>query len=601
MPDNQGKQGAQLCAWPMTTQAKWVRVPRQVRAPSVHLWDQNEMARQATRDTLMSRHRPHRERKRAEHVHRGGNGEQEETLATTLRDLLSRQQEIGASCEALDIDVDSSPFTQARWAPQRRVVAFSDIHGDFQVLVQTLRDCAQVVSIDPRTGRCLWTGGDTFIVIVGDMVDRFRAGLTVLDPETRLGDGEGLHDEMCILLLLNDLSVQALKQGGRIIKCLGNHEVMNLRGQFTSVTPRLRENGRRAREWHKDDSGRLGEMRRATWDCGAYAVVQIGQWVFCHGGITSAMTNQIKRAQKQSADVERKHKSLALVDFVHQAITRKYDVRHGSDEKRSSRRMEQAPLTRHVYESGRLGPSILWNARASSEEYLDDETCDDILRDLATLGAQEIDQGGSAASLDTIILSSAGADTDAETRAGDHAGHDGSSSNSSTSEPQAAVYPQPRRDSALMAPTFLVVGHSQQRERHPAYYGWAPMAAPAADDACRAVYVFDPDAAARWTATRRAQPTRTDPIAINGVCAGDAKSNGIPRVWRVDAATSRSFSRGHKNARQEYPHAQALEILFDSKSQQYLRPRLLVSTRPRSTAFVRRHAHHRHGGRTHPR
>jgi hypothetical protein len=479
--------------------------------------------------------------------------EEDESFLSTIRDLLSRAAEINETCEAIDIDTESSPFSQARWKPQRRVVAFSDIHGDFQVLVQTLRDCAQVIDVDAKTGKCTWIGRDTFVVIVGDMVDRFRPGLTVLDPETGLGDGEGLHDETNILLLLNDLAAQALAAGGRVIKCLGNHEVMNMSGQFGSVTPRLLENGRRLREWAKDDQGRLGHMRQATWDCGAYTVVQIGPWVFCHGGITKAITDYVRQEQRRSHEVEAKHRQLPLIDFIHQAITRQFDAKNDG-----SRRVQQSPLTRKVYESGRMGPSILWNARASERDWLDEETCKDILNDLSTLGDN------------------------------------------------ATV----KKEGPLMAPQFLVVGHSQQKERDAGEFGWAQVRRVDGrqEESQRNVYVFDAKAtysasvAAAKRATRelhqRAGARQKDKVAINGVC-GDASTGGIPRVWRVDAAISRSFSRGHKSDDVEYPHAQALEILFDESTQKYLAPRLLVSTRARSTEFVRQHAHHRHHGYGH--
>jgi hypothetical protein len=124
-------------------------------------------------------------------------------------------------------------------------------------------------------------------------------------------------------------------------------------------------------------------------------------------------------------------------------------------------------------------------------------------------------------------------------------------------------------------------------------------------DAERNVYVFDARAttslslAAAKRATRGlGQAARRDKVAINGVC-GDASTGGIPRIWRVDAGISRSFSRGQTSSKVEYPPAQALEILFDESTQRYLAPRLLVSTRPRSTEFVRQHAHHRYHGHEH--
>lgn len=64
----------------------------------------------------------------------------------------------------------------------------------------------------------VWTGGPTVLVQVGDILDR----------------GE---DEIAILSLLSSLNMQAKSQGGAVFQVNGNHETMNVEGDFRYVYP----------------------------------------------------------------------------------------------------------------------------------------------------------------------------------------------------------------------------------------------------------------------------------------------------------------------------------------------------------------------------
>jgi hypothetical protein len=93
-----------------------------------------------------------------------------------------------------------------------RIVAVGDLHGDFAVW----RDIAQAAGILDSAGH--WTGGQTTLVQVGDVVDRGPDSLKII------------HDLM-------RLQKEAPKQGGRVIALVGNHEAMNLTGDLRYTTP----------------------------------------------------------------------------------------------------------------------------------------------------------------------------------------------------------------------------------------------------------------------------------------------------------------------------------------------------------------------------
>jgi len=91
-----------------------------------------------------------------------------------------------------------------------RVVAISDIHGAYGAMVRTLQN-ADVISDDLS-----WSGGETHLVIVGDILDR--------GPDSR--------DAMDLLMRIEG---EALAAGGRVHVLIGNHEAMNLYGDLRYV------------------------------------------------------------------------------------------------------------------------------------------------------------------------------------------------------------------------------------------------------------------------------------------------------------------------------------------------------------------------------
>lgn len=91
-----------------------------------------------------------------------------------------------------------------------RVVAIADIHGAYEPMVATLRNAG--VIDDERN----WSGGESHLVIVGDILDR----------------GSDSRDAMDLLMQLED---QADAAGGKVHVLIGNHEAMNLVGDLRYV------------------------------------------------------------------------------------------------------------------------------------------------------------------------------------------------------------------------------------------------------------------------------------------------------------------------------------------------------------------------------
>jgi hypothetical protein len=100
---------------------------------------------------------------------------------------------------------------QNRWTGVSRVVAMSDPHGAYDAMVRTLTNAGIV------DDKLAWSGGDTHLVITGDLVDRGADSRQIMDLVMRL-EGE------------------APASGGMVHLTLGNHEVMNLVGDLRYVS-----------------------------------------------------------------------------------------------------------------------------------------------------------------------------------------------------------------------------------------------------------------------------------------------------------------------------------------------------------------------------
>ncbi len=92
-----------------------------------------------------------------------------------------------------------------------RVVALADIHGAYDAMTETLKK-ASVLDADLK-----WSGGETNLVIVGDILDR----------------GPGSRAVMELLMRLED---EAEAAGGRVHVIFGNHESMIMTGDLRYVS-----------------------------------------------------------------------------------------------------------------------------------------------------------------------------------------------------------------------------------------------------------------------------------------------------------------------------------------------------------------------------
>jgi hypothetical protein len=183
-------------------------------------------------------------------------------------------------------------LTFSACAPQKRIVAFGDVHGDLEVTRSALR-LAGAIDSDDR-----WIGGELIVVQTGDQLDRG-------------------NDEQAILDLFEKLRVEAAAAGGAYYALLGNHELMNVRGDLRYVTEGGFADFEDAVKYEVDDPRLEGfephqrARMAALLPGGPYArllaqrnvILVLGDNVFVHGGVLpSHVAYGIDRINSEAKD-----------------------------------------------------------------------------------------------------------------------------------------------------------------------------------------------------------------------------------------------------------------------------------------------------------
>jgi hypothetical protein len=218
---------------------------------------------------------------------------------------------------------------------QRRIIVIGDLHGDLNASIECLilAKCIEPIKLPENKtvdnmntffNKLEWIGGDTFIVQLGDQIDRVRPQNW---DENEITNDTAYKDEgstLEIFYLFYYLDELAKKQNGRVISIIGNHEIMNTEGDFRYVSLKefkcfkdhlasiyqpnskfpyhsrtLKNNNSKLNKIHtkkRNESRPPNGYRERLYAFSPtglcanmiadnnYILLQIGNWLFCHGG-----------------------------------------------------------------------------------------------------------------------------------------------------------------------------------------------------------------------------------------------------------------------------------------------------------------------------
>ena len=149
------------------------------------------------------------------------------------------------------------------------IYVMGDLHGDFNILIECLQ---KIYLIDEHYN---WIGERSHFIQLGDIFDRKRG-------DERENDKLHELDEYKILIFLNNLDTDAKKYGGKVHIIIGNHELMNMMGNFNYVHSRhLKSINSNLRKKLFMPGGYIANLIA----CHCYGILKINNWVFCHAGL----------------------------------------------------------------------------------------------------------------------------------------------------------------------------------------------------------------------------------------------------------------------------------------------------------------------------
>lgn len=192
----------------------------------------------------------------------------------------------------------------------KKLIAIGDVHGDLAVTLTALR-LAEVIPQDIypyNVNKIRWTGGSTWVIQLGDQIDRCRPDSwkkNCIEDFSDVVDDEGSN--MLIVKIFQQLDVEARKEGGRVLGVLGNHELMNIDKDYRYVSPaeflEFVPQNERGQKKYTDDGYPYGYYHRLkAFERGgniakhyAYqkkSVMLIGKNLFVHGGISHDLASK---------------------------------------------------------------------------------------------------------------------------------------------------------------------------------------------------------------------------------------------------------------------------------------------------------------------
>ena len=216
-----------------------------------------------------------------------------------------KKKSLKRNCYNVSDIIQNYDIDRCMYPKVSKLVAIGDIHGDLSVAIKALKLAGVIDNSIQDTTRNInnikWVGGDTYVVQLGDQIDRVRP-MNLCNNLCREDDSELVKDEgsdLKIISLFEKLHKEAKMQGGALFSIFGNHELMNVDSDFRYVSPReFHEFGNYFNGEYEENSkypfgykerteafkpGGLLSKRLALT---RYSVLQVGSWIFVHGAIS---------------------------------------------------------------------------------------------------------------------------------------------------------------------------------------------------------------------------------------------------------------------------------------------------------------------------
>ena len=176
-----------------------------------------------------------------------------------------------------------------------RLVIIGDIHGDIKRLKTILID-AKIINNNIE-----WIAEppNTVVVQMGDQVDSLNRDESIAEWE--------VLDDVEVIYFTNLLDKFAQSKGGRFISIIGNHEFMNVIGNYSYVSSKSMANNENKRRELFKAKGVLSPILSKR-----PIVLKIGELFFCHAGLTTKHLELLNKYGKDISYINRIWKNFVL-------------------------------------------------------------------------------------------------------------------------------------------------------------------------------------------------------------------------------------------------------------------------------------------------
>lgn len=150
-----------------------------------------------------------------------------------------------------------------------KLVVLGDVHGDYYATINSLK---KGKIIDKNLN---WCAGKAQVVQMGDILDRKCRDENINDEDS----------EFKIISLFIKLMKQSYESGGGFHCILGNHELMNVMGNFSYTSKKgilHFKNKLKGRRIFFFPGSNMCKIFAKYWN----PIIKIGKFIFCHGGLS---------------------------------------------------------------------------------------------------------------------------------------------------------------------------------------------------------------------------------------------------------------------------------------------------------------------------
>ena len=180
-----------------------------------------------------------------------------------------------------------------------RLIIIGDIHGDIKRFKNVLID-AKIINNNIE-----WIANppNTVVIQMGDQIDS-------LNRDVDVDDWEKIED-IEMIYFTNLLDKLAQSKGGRLISIIGNHEFMNVIGNYSYVSKKSILNGTERRAALFKPGGKLSGILSNR-----PIIVKIGKLLFCHAGLKNSHLIILKNYGKDISYINKIWKKFVMYKKV---------------------------------------------------------------------------------------------------------------------------------------------------------------------------------------------------------------------------------------------------------------------------------------------